>query len=370
MSGEIEAAGDALTGAVIAKTIEGHTANSAHESALHSCLNCGTPLSGAYCVHCGQPAHIHRSLHSLGHDILHGVFHFEGKFWSTLPQLFFFPGRLTRRYIDGERAKFVSPMALFLFTVFSMFAVFSITSMTGGADEATAATRATNLATYKENEKRIGELQQQLKNRSLSAQKRATLTVDLQELKRSQSVMKSLAKGGLSSWSALPKDSTEAAEPELGQLGFQTHWAALDKRLEAGIKEANDNPRLLLYKLKTSGYKFSWTLIILSIPFIWLLFFWRRDFPLYDHAIFATYSITFMMLLITLVSVLAYLNVPGWIWGSLLTFAPPIHMYKQLRGTYRLSRAGAGIRLLFLLIFSVIVLALFGLLLVLLDVIG
>ena len=36
------------------------------------------------------------------------------------------PGELTRRYIEGERARFISPLALFLFTVFLMFAVFSI----------------------------------------------------------------------------------------------------------------------------------------------------------------------------------------------------------------------------------------------------
>jgi hypothetical protein len=76
----------------------------------------------------------------LGHDILHGVFHFEGKMWRTLPELFFHPGRLTRRYIDGERAKFVSPMALYLFTVFLMFAVFSFTasSMFDSAEDSVA----------------------------------------------------------------------------------------------------------------------------------------------------------------------------------------------------------------------------------------
>ena len=36
------------------------------------------------------------------------------------------PGELTRRYIDGERARFVSPIALFLFSVFLMFAVLSV----------------------------------------------------------------------------------------------------------------------------------------------------------------------------------------------------------------------------------------------------
>ena len=32
------------------------------------------------------------------------------------------PGELTRRYIDGQRARFISPIALFLFCVFLMFA--------------------------------------------------------------------------------------------------------------------------------------------------------------------------------------------------------------------------------------------------------
>lgn len=34
------------------------------------------------------------------HNILHGVFHFEGKIWRTIPELCFRPGRLIRRYID------------------------------------------------------------------------------------------------------------------------------------------------------------------------------------------------------------------------------------------------------------------------------
>ena len=63
------------------------------------------------------------SLGAFVHDLLHGVFHFEGKIWRTLPLLAWRPGELTRRYIDGERARFVSPIALFLFIVFLMFAV-------------------------------------------------------------------------------------------------------------------------------------------------------------------------------------------------------------------------------------------------------
>uniref|UniRef100_UPI0013D512C6 DUF3667 domain-containing protein n=1 Tax=Enterobacter hormaechei TaxID=158836 RepID=UPI0013D512C6 len=66
-------------------------------------------LVGSHCHNCGQAGHVHRSLSAIGHDILRGVFHFEGKLWRTLPMLAWRPGELTRRYIDGERARFVSP---------------------------------------------------------------------------------------------------------------------------------------------------------------------------------------------------------------------------------------------------------------------
>src|SRR5688572_7351846 len=98
---------------------DGHTAETA-------CLNCGTLLAGAYCHACGQREHVPRTLSAFFHDLLHGVFHFEGKIWRTLPMLAWRPGELTRSYIEGQRARFVSPLAIFLFSVFLMFAAFSL----------------------------------------------------------------------------------------------------------------------------------------------------------------------------------------------------------------------------------------------------
>src|SRR5918997_5639849 len=123
---DLEAVGDAATGAVLARAVEprageagdGHT----HE---RDCLNCGARLAGDYCHACGQKAHVHRTLAAFWHDLLHSVMHFDGKLWRTLPLLAWHAGDLTRRYIHGERARFVSPIALFLFTVFLMFAIFS-----------------------------------------------------------------------------------------------------------------------------------------------------------------------------------------------------------------------------------------------------
>lgn len=122
MTGEIAAAGDITTGALLARAVEPR-AGEGTAPGHGQCLNCGTVLDGAFCHACGQTAHVHKTMASIGHDILHGVFHFEGKTWRTLPMLALHPGDLTRRYIAGERARFVSPMAAFLFSVFLLFAV-------------------------------------------------------------------------------------------------------------------------------------------------------------------------------------------------------------------------------------------------------
>src|SRR5882757_4805582 len=149
MSNEIEAAGALVTAGLAAHEIE--TANSgtglpqkdaAHAQDHGTCRNCGAALSGAYCHACGQAAHIHRSLLHLAEEVLHGVLHFDAKGWRTLPLLLFRPGLLTRRYIDGQRMRYVSPLALFLFTVFLMFFVFSLTtSLPTTSSDATAGAR-------------------------------------------------------------------------------------------------------------------------------------------------------------------------------------------------------------------------------------
>lgn len=71
------------------------------------------------------------------------------------------------------------------------------------------------------------------------------------------------------------------------------------------LKKWNANPSLMLYKFEANGYKFSWLLIPFSIPFVWLLVAWRGRFKAYDHAIFVTYSLSFMSLLFITTSLIA-----------------------------------------------------------------
>src|SRR6478609_9356543 len=127
--GEFEAIGDAVTGGLLARAVEPGAGEAGADGHTHekNCLNCGTPLTGPYCSACGQKAHVHRSVRGFLQDFVQGLFNFEGKIWRTLPMLAWCPGIMTRRYIAGERARFISPVALYLFTVFAMFAVLNLT---------------------------------------------------------------------------------------------------------------------------------------------------------------------------------------------------------------------------------------------------
>jgi hypothetical protein len=162
---DIEGAGGVVTGGLIAGAIERPTGKAGHEHAHGVCSDCGAPTSGNFCANCGQPTHVHRTLLHLGEELLHGVMHFDARIWRTLPLLAFNPGRLTREWVEGKRSRYVSPLAIFLFTLFVMFFALSFMphpeSKTGeGADmsERIAAQRV-GLA---EAEKTLAELKVEL----------------------------------------------------------------------------------------------------------------------------------------------------------------------------------------------------------------
>ena len=117
----------------------------------------------------------------------------------------------------------------------------------------------------------------------------------------------------------------------------------------------------MLYKMQANGYKFSWLLIPFSIPFVWLIFAWKRRFKAYDHAIFVTYSLSFMSLLFIAMSLIAVSSVDGnggWAF-AIFSIAAPLHVYKHLRYTYDLSRFSTIWRFFALLVFILVVLVMF-----------
>ncbi len=353
MSGELAAAGDIATGALIGRAVESHAGEASHgahnlgQQGHGLCLNCGTTLRGDFCYACGQVGHVHRTLASIGHDLLHGVFHFEGKIWRTLPMLFTRPGELTRRYIAGERARFVSPLALFLFSVFLMVATFESIGGPIGSDTVRAEQNGSKIDTSAKGlrealEKARDESRALARERSAIVAKGGDTEAIDDKIAETTSDIK-----GLTNASAIASGKFEDAKID-GEI--HTGIASLDERIKYALKE----PKLFFYKLQSNAYKYSWALIPISIPFIWLLFPFRRDVGPYDHAIFVIYSLSAMTMGAVGLSILRAIGLPSGMIMTIFTLGPLLHMYKQLRGAYRIGRFGAIWRTFALLMFALV----------------
>ena len=343
-----EALGTAAEGGLFARALSRQKATPAVQQGHFdesACLNCATPLIGTHCHHCGQAAHLHRTLGALGHDLAHGVLHLDGRTWRTLPLLAWKPGELTRRYIRGERAKFVSPMALFLFSIFLMFAVFQALGLTPPTEINTREGLRGAIGEARiDAEKALKRDSDELAAMTADDPERAKLKIEVSEGKQEVAQLREAEKLGLGSMTGL---STKA--------NF-TGIAWIDRGI---IHKWQQTPGLMLYKLQANSYKFSWLLIPLSLPFMWLLFAWKRGVKVYDHAIFVTYSIAFMSLLFVAASLLITWGAPVAIVASAATLLPAWHLYRQLRGAYGLSRFSALWRLAVLSVMIMVVIVLF-----------
>lgn len=423
MSEELAGAADIITGAAIARAVEPDAGGG--NGGATSCLNCGAALLGAHCHQCGQKAQVHRTLHAFGHDILHSVLHFDGKIWRTLPMLFWNPGQLTRRYVHGERAKFVSPLALFLFTVFLTFAVFNWLVPGSGqvndifspekveeqyqADRKEILDDIAKLQAEKEALEADSQPDSKSMDSKIARQQRDLKSLDeahsknLRETEKAKSeIAKARAdsKANITRFEAELKAARQAGKPTqaieekieseridlrvmsgastfLGQeaeVDDDGEWRFTDldfpgaASLNEAVKKASANPQLSIYKIQSNAYKFSWALIPISVPFVWLLFFWRRRFKMFDHAVFVTYSLTFMMMLTALFAVLIQFPATEAVGGLMLAFVPPIHLYRQLHHAYETSRFGAFWRMCVLSVFAMTALTLFVMLIVALGV--
>jgi hypothetical protein len=428
MSGEIEAAGALATAGVVAGVIEGREGQGQAEG---PCLNCGAQLTGPFCAQCGQNGRPLRKLSQLVGEFLHSLFHFDTKAWRTLPMVLFRPGTLTRDYIYGKRARYISPLATFLLCVFLMFFVFS---WAGGSaefgsgfgdamevtqedlDEARAelAEARADLAEAQANpdpdepaglavglaegavtraEAAVARLEAQLAAQQEQASEAAERAPAAREGAAADSpaaaeapeaqTIEAQAGNGIARIGVTPDDAEAAERIRSGETRWQDELATAARNGEINVNlghpyldqralETLRNPDLALYRVQEAASKFSFLLAPLSLPFIALLFLWKRGVTFYDHVVYALYALSFASILfITLM-------IGGAIFGAngaamtilsnvLMVGALPVHTFFQLKGAYALGWWSALWRTFFMLLFALIVATIFLILIIILG---
>lgn len=80
-----------------------------------TCSNCGTARVGAYCAGCGQQFLDERlSLRQLWREFAQRYLKLERGLLLTFRQMFTDPGGVARRYVEGQRRRYLNPLSYFL----------------------------------------------------------------------------------------------------------------------------------------------------------------------------------------------------------------------------------------------------------------
>lgn len=416
MGGELEAAGAMATAGLAAGAIEGSEATKAGAG---ECLNCGAQTSGRYCSNCGQATHPHRSLWHVVEELLHNLFHFDTKAWRTLPMVAFRPGTLTRNFVYGKRARYISPLATFLLSVFFMFFVFSLIPLPAqmqldpSAREEAAADLAEARADLAQAERELAEERRdaegdtepgsqvglQIAEQALG---RARAEVGrreaaLQRAEAAEARRRAEREAAQSTETATatttdtatttptqttattaPPQTPQAPQPPAAEAPNPYPEGSLDyslfemSRAETfsvngqtqgpyveRIRAKLSNPPLLRYQLTEVTYKFSFLLVPISLPFIAFLFLFKRGITLYDHVVYALYALSFASILFVLIVTAGRVPWLQWVPGIAIGIGLPIHTYFHLKGAYALGWWSALWRTVFMLTFALISLIIF-----------
>lgn len=408
MSGELEAAGALATAGVVAGVIEGREGGPAGEG---DCANCGTKLTGPFCAQCGQHAYPRRKLLHVIAELLHGLFYLETKTWRTLPKVIFRPGTLTRDYVYGKRQRYLSPLTMFLFAIFIMFFAFSTieapTNIRDNRVQVTAeelAEARTELAQaqaelqnaranpdpdqpvgLEENlaegavqiaQSHVERLERQLREAQARESERAREQVENAPVQVNVDRADAPATTGPANSATAPADANDQqietwqdAVRAIGSSDDFVVFGGANDELNQRVRRKFQNPDLALYQIQDAASKFSFLLAPLSLPFIALLFLWKRGLTLYDHMAYALYALAFAALLFSGVVLLG--KIPGVSWAAAwLLLALPVHMWFHLKGAYALGWWSATWRTMFMLVFSYIVALTFIILVVVMGLAG
>jgi hypothetical protein len=101
------------------------------------CHNCGIRLTGPFCAACGQKdVPLAVTLHDFFHELTHETLHVDGRILQSIRRLLLSPGFLTREYVQGRRARWISPIRLYLIFSVLFFALSALTGFRVGLNSA------------------------------------------------------------------------------------------------------------------------------------------------------------------------------------------------------------------------------------------
>lgn len=359
MSHDMEAAGAASLGGLVSG--EHHAVGPPGEP----CRNCGTPVGERYCTRCGQLAsNFHRPFLGLMTSSMADTFSLDSRLLRTLPVLLFRPGRVTRNYLDGQRARYVPPFRMFLLSsVLFFLTVFGLGDRLGWYQDWSLNLDNDGAAIVSEEDRSaaLERLRAELAEPDLPDARR-------EEVERSIRIIEA----GTFSAEGVIHDGKVDRQAVNDLLDQQTGMSPQEvATVRAAVDRAADvfeNQDVFAARFREWAPRFS----LMFMPLLGLMltgvYFWQRRIYVYDHVITALHFQTFVYGLLTL-SLLsaAFLHVPVVVLSIFGTGWVVFYLYRQLRVVYGTGRLMAALRTFILLILGITVLGMLGVGLVVLS---
>lgn len=328
------------------------------------CRNCGGMVENRYCTTCGQlGADFHRPVWDLIASSLGDMLSIDGRLWRSLPLLMFRPGRMTREYIDGKRARFVPPFRLFLLTsVIFFLTVFTVLDQQSWLNEFKLSSGGSTSGEFVvagdtrfnlDTQDAARALEVSLQDESLTPERRAELEASLKAVQSSNGLAAFLMPDGKINREALHL-SLRRSNPDMTEAELATATAAADRA--ANFYENQDR-----FGTRMREWAPRFTLLFLPIfsLLLALSYAWHSKRYIYDHLITGLHFQTFVYVLATLL-MLGSMVMPAMapMAGGLAIIVVFFYLLRMLRVTYDTGYIMAFFRTGFLLLAGLIVLSL------------
>lgn len=307
------------------------------------CRNCATELAGEFCHACGQSSRsLRRPFWHLVKESIETLFLMDGRLAQTIPALMVYPGRVSRDYLNGQRARFIPPFRLYVFASLVFFVVMPL--VMGQGDFSLPGSSG------------LGAAREQLE----SARERGEMSEEeYQEAIGGLDQIEELWSGGVPGLAPTPPARENEGETS-GAAGQQQDWSgfmpdeaveALREAGEQGNADAGRLARVLGDPSRIAEETRRWIprMMFVMLPvyalLLALVYLWRRRFFYFDHLIVSLHFHAALFLAMAVGMLAAPLLGWGWVTLGLLIYSNA-YLYRINRVVYARGRFSSVLRVL------------------------
>jgi len=332
-----------------------------------ACLNCGQPFCGheKFCSYCGQKNCSKKLYFSIFiNNLFSGFLSYDSRFWATFIPLLSKPGKVSKDYIEGKRARFVNPFQLYLNVSIIFFLILGISNKIDSNN---------SLLGEIMNDKKLDSIaqanQQPIDSIIAKAKKEALLKYPNDSINKNivtnfdnivQLVKKDTTRkyvyniktdtttkvnffGKINDFQNYhTKNPTLTAKQALDSLGYentfwnQFYYQQTINALKNWEKSKSDGGKAYINKV-FSYISISLFVFLPIFTFFLMLLYVRQNFTYMEHLVFVfnTQTVFFLILLIFYLLDFAF-NMQNTAWVFILLFL--FYLYKALRNFYKQSR--------------------------------